>query len=50
MIDRLSGGFLEAKRLRVKNLYQPGEALTKSGEPVNGVMSVKYTSKMPKTG
>ena len=48
LLDEVSGGFLKAKQLKQPKIYRPDKALVRKGEqPINGVMSTKFTAKIP---
>ncbi|GAB1743090.1 hypothetical protein NU219Hw_g8946t1 [Hortaea werneckii] len=49
LLDFISGGFLEATKVRQPSIINPERSVIKSGQqPANGVMTMKYSSKMPK--
>ncbi|KAI6881175.1 hypothetical protein KC360_g6803 [Hortaea werneckii] len=49
LLDSISGGFLEATKVRQPSIINPERSVIRAGQqPANGVMTMKYSSKMPK--
>ncbi|KAI7707457.1 hypothetical protein KC353_g11625 [Hortaea werneckii] len=49
LLDFISGGFLEAMKVRQPSIINPERSVIRAGQqPANGVMTMKYSSKMPK--
>jgi hypothetical protein len=46
-LDEITGGFIRAKRLPQPTIYRSDTAVVKSGQVVDGVMSVMYEAKWP---
>ena len=47
MLEEVTGGFLQVKRLPEPAIYRPETALAKAGQPNGGVMPLLYKGKLP---
>ena len=47
MLNEITGGFLEARHRVEPKVYDTATAVVKAGGAVNGVMPVRFKSKLP---